>query len=354
MFTKYPYIPVKGDDKMTRIFTALSALIMVISSCSPIIDYRRLLERDILPPVFLGIKVLGDNSLKVRFSENVTVQKKDFFIIPETPAYTITAADKAAEIKFSSPLVPGGSYKLKMTVTDAGGNSLTLINSFYGYNPDIPGMLINEFTTQGSSANPDRVEIVVTSDGNTAGAVIYEGSDYSWEQRKVFPSIVVKEGDFIVVHFKSTGDPAEIDETTSKNQSGGVKPSAEGWDLWVEGGTGLSGNNGTLMLFTALYGDLMDGLLYSNRTSGSDEKYRGFGSTKVMDRADRLMELKGWKVQGDIIAPEDGINPEDSTATRSMNRDSLSTDSNSKDDWHIVPTSTSTFGTVNSDLVYTP
>ena len=339
---------------MMRIFTFLTALAFFTTSCSPIIDYRRLLDRDILPPVFLGIKVLEDDTLKVLFSENITVQKENFFIIPETPAYTVTDADRAAEIKFSAPLAPGGSYKLKMTVSDAGGNSLTLINSFYGYNPDLPGMVINEFTTQGSSANPDRVEIAVTSDGNTAGAVIYEGSDYSWEQRKVFPSMEVKEGDFIVVHFKSTGDPEEIDETTSKDQSGGVKPSAEGWDLWVEDGTGLSGNNGTLMLFTALYGDLIDGLLYSNRTSESDEKYRGFGSTRVMERADRLMELKGWKTQGELIAPEDGINPEDSTATRSMNRDSLSTDSNSREDWHIVPTSTSTFGTINSDLVYVP
>lgn len=241
-----------------------------------------------------------------------------------------------------------------MTVKDKSGNTLTLINSFYGFNPDIPEMVINEFTTQGSSSNPDRVEIAVMSDGNTAGAVIYEGSDYSWTQRKIFPAIDVNPGDFIIVHFKSTGDPMEIDETETKDQSGGVKPSDDAWDIWVDDGSGLSGNNGTIMLFSALYGRLMDGLLYSNRTSASDEKYRGFGSIKVMDRADRLRELSGWNTAGEIAAPEDGINPEDSTATRSMCRDSLSTDSNSKTDWHIVPTSTSTFGSVNSDSVYDP
>ncbi len=339
---------------MHRLFSALTGLILIGTSCSPIIDYRRLLERDVQPPVFQGIRVTENNSIDVLFSEAVSIQNDNLFIIPEPPSYSAESSEESAHIQFSGSLVPGGLYKLKMTVTDKSGNSLTLINSFYGYNPNLPDMIINEFTTQGSSANPDRVEIAVLSDGNTAGAVLYEGSDYSWDQRKVFPAIEVTTGDFIIIHFKSTGDPMEIDETDNRSESGGVKPVDDAWDLWVDEGTGLSGNNGTLMLFTALYGALMDGLVYSNRTSDSDENYRGFGSTKVMERADRLMELGGWTAQGELAAPEDAINPEDSTATRSMCRASQPEDNNCKEDWHIVPTSTATFGTVNADSVYTP
>ncbi len=339
---------------MNRIFLITMGLILIVSSCSPIIDYRRLLERDIQPPVFQGVKVKKNNSIEILFSEAVTIQKDSLFILPEPPSYNAESKKETALIQFSDSLIPGKLYKLKMTVTDSNGNSLTLISSFYGYNPNLPDMIINEFTTQGSSTNPDRVEIAVLSDGNTAGAVLYEGSDLSWEQRKVFPAIEVTSGDFLVIHFKSTGDPMEIDETENWNESGGIKPADGAWDLWVDEGTGLSGNNGTIMLFTALYGTLIDGLLYSNRTSDSDGNYRGFGSTKVMERADRLIECGGWTSQGELAAPEDAINPEDSTATRSMCRDSLSADSNCKEDWHIVPTSTSTFGTVNSDSVYTP
>lgn len=339
---------------MNRLFSALTGLILIGTSCSPIIDYRRLLERDVQSPVFQGIRVTENNSIEVLFSEPVSIQKDSLFIIPEPPSYRAESNKKLALIQFSGSLAPGGLYKLKMTVTDKSGNSLTLINSFYGYNPNLPDMIINEFTTQGSSANPDRVEIAVLSDGNTAGAVLFEGSDFFWDQRKVFPAIEVKAGDFIVIHFKSTGDPMEIDETENRNESGGIKPADDAWDLWVDEGTGLSGNNGTLMLFTTLYGTLMDGLVYSNRTSDSDGNYRGFGSTKVMERADRLIELGGWTAHGELAAPEDAINPEDSTATRSMCRDSLSEDNNCKEDWHIVPTSTSTFGAVNSDSVYTP
>ncbi len=329
-------------------------ILLTIQSCSPMIDYRRLLERDIQPPVFMGIKIQKSNQAEIIFSEPVTPVRNKVTIIPEPPEFTAEPKNSSIMLNFSNALIPGGSYKLITTVEDTSGNTLTLICLFYGFNPDLPMMVINEFTTQGSTSNPDRVEIRIGSDGNTAGAVIYEGSDLDWDQRKIFPPINVKKGDFIIVHFKSSGDPEETDELTDMNESGGTKPAADAWDIWLEDGDGLSGNNGTIMLFTAPFGNLMDGLLYSNRTSESDDKYRGFGSTKVMNRADRLTELGGWVIKEELIRPEDGINPEDSTATRSMCRSSFSGDSDGKEDWHIVPTSTSTFGEVNSDLIYTP
>ncbi len=329
-------------------------ILILIQSCTPLVDYRRLLERDIQPPVFMGINIQTGTQAEIIFSEPVTPVRNKITIIPEPPEFTSGTEGSSLVLDFSSALTPGGSYKLITTVEDSSGNTLTLICLFYGFNPDLPGMVINEFTTQGSSSNPDRVEISITSDGNTAGAVIYEGSDLDWDQRKIFPPINVKKGDFIVVHFKSSGNPEETDELTDMNESGGIKPAAGAWDIWVEDGDGLSGNNGTIMLFSSPFGNLLDGLMYSNRTSESDDKYRGFGSTKVMNRADRLAELGGWTIKEELIRPEDGINPDDSTATRSMCRSSSSGDSDGKEDWHIVPTSTSTFGEVNSDLIYTP
>ena len=336
------------------ILILINSLMLLLSSCSPLIDYRQLLERDMQPPAFLGIHVVSPVSVHILFSETISLKQDSLFIIPQPPDFSTAVSDTNLTLNFSENLIKGEAYKIKTTVQDTSGNTMTLISTFYGFNPDLPTMIINEFTTQGSSTNPDRVEIAVLSDGNTAGAVLFEGIDTDWNQRKVFPSLAVTAGDFIVVHFKSTGDPGEIDETESKTASSGVKAADNAWDLWVDGGTGLSGNNGTIVLFTALYGTLIDGVLYSNRTSESDENYRGFGSIHVRDRADRLVELSGWDTAGECIAPEDSINPEDSTATRSMCRGSDSSDSSTKNDWHIVPTSTSSFGQVNSDTVYTP
>jgi len=342
--------------KLFHVIVSLLSIMLffLFFSCTPLVDYRQLLQKDMQPPSFVGIKSSNSRIVQVLFSEKIIMDKKNIFIVPQTPVYSTKTDNSVLILEFTDDLTAGESYKLKTTVQDNSGNSMTLISTFYGFNPDLPAMIINEFTTQGSSSNPDRVEIAVLSSGNTAGAVLYEGVDTDWKQRKILPPIAVVTGDYIIVHFKSTGAPEEIDETSSKTASGGIKPSDEAWDLWVESGSGLSGNNGTITLFTALYGDLVDCVLYSNRTSQSDENYRGFGSTHVMDRADRIGELSGWNFSGELIAPEDCINPDDSTATRSICRNADSTDTNSRIDWHIVPTSTSTFGARNSEEVYTP
>jgi hypothetical protein len=99
-------------------------------------------------------------------------------------------------------------------------------------------------------------------------------------------------------------------------------------------------------------GPIIDGLLYSNRTSDSDDRYRGFGTSDVLERAEELVRDGGWRIAGALVAPEDGINPEGSTATRSLCRSSASVDTDSRSDWHIVPTRGSTFGADNSDEEY--
>jgi hypothetical protein len=101
-------------------------------------------------------------------------------------------------------------------------------------------------------------------------------------------------------------------------------------------------------------GPIIDGLLYSNRTSDSDDRYRGFGTSDVLARAEELARDGGWRFAGALVAPEDGISPEGSTATRSLCRSSTSADTDGRGDWHIVPTRGSTFGVDNSDEAYAP
>jgi len=95
-------------------------------------------------------------------------------------------------------------------------------------------------------------------------------------------------------------------------------------------------------------------VLYSNRTSESDERYRGFGTADMLERAEELVRDGGWRIAGARVAPEDGMNPEGSTATRSLCRSSTSTDTDGRGDWHVVPTRGSTFGAENSDEAYEP
>lgn len=329
-------------------------LLFIIASCGPLEDYRQFTDRDIQPPIFISMGTLSPNILELQFSEDVLLKTEYLFFDPVINISSAIVEANRIQILFAQDLEPGSLFKIEISVNDLSGNSLTVISDFYGFNSNLPDIIINEFTCQGSTANPDKVELRILSEGNTAGLCIYEGVDTQWDQRKILPPIDVVENDYIIIHFKPSGIAEEIDETDNKDISGGLNVHPDAWDLWVEEGSGLSGNNGTITLFTSPMGSLLDGVLYSNRTSASDEKYRGFGSTVMMNKADRLFELGGWNAQEDLIAPEDAINPEDSTATRSLNREAVFNDSNNSTDWHIVPTSTASFGEINSDLIYIP
>ena len=136
------------------------------------------------------------------------------------------------------------------------------------------------------------------------------------------------------------------------DSSGHAQAVAGAWDFWLAEGGGLSGNNGVITVYAAPDGKLIDGVIYSNRTSESDARYRGFGSKATMARADTLAELGGWQFGGDLVAPEDAISSDATTSTRSLSRDSSATDTDRAADWHTVPTRGATFGAPNNDAVH--
>ena len=322
--------------------------------CIPLRDNRGFIPDDLHPPVLLGSASSGTGSIAVFFNEPPEAEIDNFRITPALQILEIVSEETDLVIRHTGEQTAGTEYILEGIVSDEVGNSLGFITRFYGFNPRIPDMLINEFTTQGSSTHPDMVELYSLSEGSMAGVCLYAGVHTAWKERIIFPPLEIGAGEYILVHFKPQGIPEEIDEIERKDQSGGLDASPDAWDFWVDLGSGLSGNNGVLSLYTCPGGRIVDGVIYSNRTSYSDEKYRGFGTSTMLFQAESFAEAGGWVISGDLITPEDCINPDDSTATRSMCRGSSPEDTDTKHDWHIVPTSTYSFGRINSDEVYDP
>ncbi len=337
-----------------RSYALLLGALSLLASCGPLPDSREFLERDIHPPVFLGAGAPDERNFRLEFSEAASLDPQELILSPQLSVELIEWEDRSCRIVLAEEMEPGREYHIEATVRDAEGNSLTLLTSIFGYNPYIPQLILNEITTQGSSSNPDKVELKILSAGNTAGLCLYEGVDSSWSNRKVFPAIEVEAGDFIVVHFKPAGTADETDEVEDPYACAAEEAVPGAWDLWVEEGSGISGNNGTIALYRSTGEELIDGFLYSNRTSSSDQNYRGFGSRRALERADRLHEQGGWIAAERLIAPEDAVDPEDSTATRSMCRMPSGDDTDSSADWHITPTSGASFGSENSEEVYVP
>ena len=85
----------------------------------------------------------------------------------------------------------------------------------------------------------------------------------------------------------------------------------------------------------------------------SDTEYAGFGSAETMARAFEIAEAGGWSGEGEAVRPEDGVNPELSTSTRSICR-RRGVDTGTRMDWYVVPTRGATFGGENGEEEYAP
>jgi len=305
-------------------------------------------------PKIIGFKITESSTIEFIFSKEVIASSSSFEITPHLGDIYCEMNDRSVFVRFSEEQSPGKEYFIKGRVKDGHGNSLSFSKTFFGFNPRIPGILINEFATANSTNHQEKIELFITKGGNMAGVVYYAGCGCINDQELIFPPFEVVAGEYIVIHTRPQGIPEEIDETGAKDVSGGRGATPYARDFWVRGGRGLSTNNGAITIFSSPGGTLLDAVLYSNRTSSSDVRYRGFGSTNMLHRAECIAEKNGWFFEGDQITPEDCINPSLSTATRSINRNSKSDDTNTKYDWHIVPTGGHTFGRVNSDAVHNP
>ncbi|MBN2442389.1 MAG: hypothetical protein JXJ04_13630 [Spirochaetales bacterium] len=341
----------KTGRKYNVLIFLLCFLEMSLINCGAFQNPEQNTDIDLSPPVFKHLIPTSRETILLTFNEPTFISTSYITIKPDLAVTEIIESGNDVRLSVSSQ-TPGIEYTLTATCMDENENSLQFLVTFYGYNPDIPELIINEFITKGSSTHPDLMEIKVIEEGNMGGITCYQGTYSDWESRLIFPSFTVRKGDFILVHFKPLGTADEIDETDASDISGGLDASPEAYDFWVPGGSGISGNNGVLTIYDYPGGTIIDGVLYSNRTSGSDDTYMGFGSRKVMEQAGELESAGEWIPRGSKIRPEDGINPDNSTATRSLCRNRENADTNTNRDWHIVPTKKSSFGEENCEELY--
>jgi hypothetical protein len=333
-----------------RGFVAIAA---VLAGCvaRPAWDPRAL--GDIVPPMLEKVGADPSGNVQMTFDEPVLLVEGSLLIAP--PCGSTEARPSGTSIIVVAPAQrPGAEYTLEATVEDAAGNSSAVVTRFTGFNPAVPRLILNELITRGSDDHPDLVEIRVLSDGDLAGVTAYQGTAGDWTDRVIFPACRVLSGEYVLVHFKPEGTPEERNETGPRDESGGTDSSPAALDFWVSGGRGLAGNNGVVALYDRPNGQILDGILYSNRSSASDSAYGGFGSASTLARAQELVAGLGWIAATGTVRPEDAVSPELSTATRSIARGRAGIDTNTREDWHISPTRGATWGAENGDESYEP
>jgi len=326
----------------------------LFDSCSAFATVEEIAAPDLRPPQLMNIRAVSPNSFELLFDEPAQIAADQSLLEPTRGVLTCSNGTTIVTVTCERSMEPGACYLFEATAADAGGNCLSFMAHVYGLNANPAEVRINEFITNGTTTHPDLVELAVTSDGSLAGVCLALGTPDDWDARIVLPDVGVTAGEFVLVHCKSSGDAAEVDEISDRAASGGLDASPDAWDYWMPEGTGLSANNGVMTLAVSPDGETIDAVIYSNRTSESDDRYRGFGSTRMLDWVDSVVADGAWRIDGELARPEDAVNPADSTSTRSICRASNSADTDSRSDWHIVPTRGATFGGVNIDDVYVP
>ena len=305
--------------------------------CTPLQDFAASGGVDLEPPRFVSLAVVDSRTVTVTLDKPAEPVEYGLSVTPSLGE--IRSETTGNELVISTELAaePGAEYLVEATVEDASGNSLSFLARFFGHNERVPQLLINELNPRGTGNNPETVELIALSDGNLAGITLYNGTAGSWDSKLILPPEEVAAGDFLLAHFR----PHAAEHETALN-------------FWVPEGAGLPTNNGVVTLYTVPGGAILDAVIYSDRTSESDERYRGFGTTRMMQRVDEVVAAGAWLIEGELARPEDVVDVTLSTATRSLNRSSDSANSNSRADWHVVPTRGSTFGETNSDELHEP
>lgn len=330
----------------------LLVLFPVLPGCNALPDLPDMIDQSWDPPILHKSQPLDRHTVGLTFNRPVHLTRA--FFDPPLKKVQVVHDENRLLLQVEEELKPGSEYWIDAIIRDHQGNTASVLASFYGHNPDIPRVVINEIVVNSSTNNPEFVELRVFEAGNLGGLTLYNGSPRRWTTRKIFPEIQAEAEDYVIVHFRPQNIPEEVDEITDKSASGGRRSHPEAWDLWVRDGEGLSGTSGGITLTAYPDGPILDAFLYSNRTYDPGCPRRGFGTQAQFEIFRDVTDRGGWTIEGDFVVPDDGVDPSPSTSTRSINRDLSGVNTRSKADWHIVPTRGATPGTPNSEEVYQP
>ena len=299
-------------------------LILILMGCAQEIEIGEIVNafsgKDSTAPVLLSVSMESSLIVRLEFSEPVKIYGSSF------GQGTARADGKLIFVSLNSSLPPGKKSTVSGRVKDYSGNTSGFSVQVWGFNPNLPKILINEFTSKGTEKSPDRTELKVLSRGNLNGMTLYNGTPNDWDSLLILPDMEVREGDYVVIWWT-----ASLPDGQSEEPGGGVHNICAKTD-------GLSSNNGGLVLCDnpSAGAHITDAVLYSNFSTSNS----GFGTKTALERANWILKTGRWN--------GDAVDSTASTATRSMSRKENIDDTDTCKDWFITVTGGSTFGSANS------
>lgn len=321
--------------------------ILLIFSCSTEEIVQDLF--DITPPSIAAIGLVDSKTLKIESNEPIFLDIEDFYCGKEIIS-SINEYDNFIEVIFTDDLIPGKEYNSEITLYDSNGNYNRFLAKFYGFNSNLPVLIINEFICKGTKSNPDKVELYIVQGGNLAGMTLYTGTKESYESKYIFPDISVTSGEYITVRSTSENYPMEFIEIDNLNVDYDKKFNPGSRDIRTNDLI-IPGSNGVITVYDNPLGEIVEAVVYTKNINDSEKRYRNFGLSKTLERVLTIEESGLWASETGEIYPNDAINIDRTTTTRSANRREF-IDTDSHREWYICPGKESSFGYANSGNIY--
>lgn len=241
-------------------------VVLSLASCQVTVEGVQSLDGDVTVPVLTELIQNGKEQLELCFSETVALAElklyKDEVLLCQEDKLSLQFQGNKACICVAQDvsLQAGETYGLSGVATDSVGNSLAFYIPFYGYNENVPILVLSEVRTTNTKPKVEFVELFALTSGNTAGVTLYNANDDSFGEY-VLPAAEVKAGEYIVVHFRTYEEYAEdcVNETNNDlNQSTAPDSCENARDFWIPGEKARLGNSDVILLRERSGGMLMD------------------------------------------------------------------------------------------------
>ena len=315
------------------ISAVLTLLLFVLLGCSqePEVEevFNVLGAKDSRSPVLVAVTSVSSSIIRLEFDEPVRIYGSSF------EPLSARADGKFVFVSLDRSLLPGTRSDVSGRVKDYSGNTSGFTIQVWGFNPDMPEVLINEFTTKGTAKSPDRTELRIMSSGNINGMTLYCGVPSDFDVSVVFGDIDVRSGDMVVIWWTKEL-PEQVSAETTDSEGSRV------FNICADSEDNLPSNNGVIVLCDnpALGASVIDAVVYSNFS----QSHEGFGTKAALERARWVMDSGAWNGEA--------LDSTSSTATRSMSRLADGRDSDGSKDWIITVTGGATFGSANTSEAY--
>lgn len=311
----------------------LISIILSLFSCreEPVKIINALLYQDTSLPVLLDMKSLDERSVELVFSKPISM------IFSKSPDNNLSKAinyNNSIKLSFEKDLPLEREHVIYLSVKDKSQNILSLSIGIRGKNSNIPCIVINEFLSKGTETQPNRIEFEVRKSGNLSGLYLCDAIKGYEKFNYTFPNIDVYKGQYIILYINNI--PNSEFNTISNNKN----------IVYLEAKSEVSfqSTNGMCILYDTKMGEgnILDSLVYISNTAST---YSNFGKMELEKSYEYLLDIGAW-----VGEP---VDTEKATSTRTVCRYSYTKDdTNSRYDFYIADTRTSSFGYRNPNIEF--